>query len=238
MSSSKIIRKGEDFFPSILLGPLGALPEFAPDTFRPVRLGVEEPEELEPPPEEEEPEELPPTIPEEEALARIAQAHAEGIEEGRRQAEAELAPLAQALEQALAATATLRSQLMHEAEEDLLRLSVLIARTVMLREFACDPGILAGVVRAALELTSEGGEVLVRLNPAEYALVADTPEFQALSGEKPGVVLKGDPAVGRAGCLVESARGTIDAGVDAQLDDILRRLAEAKSERREEASLD
>jgi flagellar assembly protein FliH len=236
MSLSKIIRNG-DCHPRLTLEPLGeitAAPESEP--FRPVQLGIEEPKaeqepepaeaELEPPP--------PPMMAEQEALERIAGAHAEGVREGRAQAQAELDALCQALSGALAEAATLRARLMQEAEEDLLKLSVLIARRVMLREFACDPAVLAGVVRHAVELASEPGEVVVRLNPEEHALVTQSWQFQALLKENPRILLKPDQSVGRAGCRVETSRGTIDASVDAQLDEILRRLCEERSAHREE----
>jgi flagellar assembly protein FliH len=230
MSSSKIIRRGGEPHRSYTLEPLGSIQAASGrEGFRAIQLGGGEPEEV-----QAEPEELPPCIPEEEALRRIQQAEADGFKKGKRQAEEELAKVSDALAQALLATGSLRGQLLHEAEEDLLKLAVLIARKVMLREFACDPGILAGLVRGALDLASDGGEVVVRLNPEEYAVVVECREFAELLGEKRGISLKGDPAVGRAGCLVETVRGNIDAGLDAQLDEIFRRLTEEKSARKEE----
>lgn len=236
MSSSKIIRNGAEPQLPFALFPLGAaLPPLEPEGFRPVALGGTG--ELEAEPAEEEPL-PPPCIPEEEALQRIRQAHLEGVTQGRAEARAELESAAEALAQALEATAALRPQLMHEAEEDLLRLSVLIARKVMLREFSCDPGILAGLVRGALELATEAGEIVVRLNAEEYQVVAECREFRELLSENRSLSLKPDPSLPPAGCLVETARGNIDAGLDAQLDDILRRLCEEKSARREEPGHD
>jgi len=235
MSSSRIIRKGGEPQRCYTLEPLGGeLPKREPAGFRAIHLGEEE-RELEP---EEEPCQAPPCIPEEEALRRIAQAHADGVKQGSKAAEAALAKVSEALAQALLATGSLRAQLLQESEEDLLKLSVLIARTVMLRELSCDPGFLATLVHGALELASDGGEVLVRLNPEDYALVAQRPEFAGLSGEKRHIALKADPSVASAGCLVETARGNIDAGLDAQLDEIYRRLCEEKCARRGEHGAD
>lgn len=229
MSLSKII-KGDLGQRPFTLGPLGSLPSASgEEAFRPVQLGGEEPPELEeelPPP--------PPCIPEEEALRRIQQAHADGVKKGHRQAEEDLAKVGEALAQALLATGSLRAQLMHEAEDDLLRLSVLIARKILMRELSCDPGILAGLVQGAVELATDEGEILIRLNPEEYAAVAFRPEFQALSGDKRRIALKGDPAIGPAGCVVETSRGNIDAGVEAQLEEIFRRLSEERNSHQEE----
>ena len=231
MSSSKIIRSGGEPQRAYVLEKLGAvlIPQ-EPDGFRAVNLGCEDQEELETEPELPPP---PPTMLEEEALRRIEQAHQEGLKKGKQQAEAELDKVSEALAQALLATGALRAQLLHESEEDLLKLSVLIARKVMLRELSWDPGMLAGLVQGAVELASDGGEVVVKLNPEDYALVAEGRAFKELLSETRCITLKGDPSVGRAGCLVETARGNIDAGLDAQLEEILRGLTEEKSARRE-----
>jgi len=236
MSSSRIIRKGGEPQRCYTLEPLGGeLPKPEQCDFRAVRLGVEESVPAE---EDAEPCEPTPCIPEEEALRRIQQAHGDGVKEGRQQAEASLATVSEALAQALLATGSLRARLLSESEEDLLKLSALIARKIMLREVSCDPGVLAGMVQGAVELASSGGEVVVRLNPEDYAAVAQRPEFAALSGEGRRITLKGDPAVVPAGCMVETVRGNIDAGLDAQLEEISRRLTEEKSARRGEHGKD
>jgi len=236
MSSSKIIPKGGEPQKCLTLGPLGGeLPQLEPYGFRAIRLGEEE-QEAEP--EELEPYQPPPCIPEEEALRRIGQAHSDGVKEGKKQAEAALATVSEALAQALLATGSLRARLLQESEEDLLKLSVLIARTVVLRELSLDPELLAGVVQGAVELASDGGEVLVRLHPDDYAQISRRPEFAGLSEGKRRITLKGDPTLAAAGCLVETARGNLDAGLDAQLDEIYRRLFEEKSSRRGEHGAD
>jgi flagellar assembly protein FliH len=230
MSSCKIIRKGGEPQLAYTLGPLtDARPAEEPDVFRAVQLGREEAEEVEeelPPP--------PPTMLEEEALRLIEQARAEGEQAGRQQLEEKLAGVNENFAQALLAIGTLRGQLLHEAEEDLLKLSVLIARKVVLKELSCDPGALAGLVHKAVELAADGGEVVVRLNPEDHAVAVECREFQELLSDNRCIALKADPAIGRAGCLVETVRGNIDGGLDAQLEEILRVLTEEKAARREE----
>ncbi|MBJ6801281.1 FliH/SctL family protein [Geomonas propionica] len=232
MSSFKIIRKGIASA-AYTLEPLGdvLVPPTGQEVFRPIQLGGEEPAPVE---EEEEPEVAPAMIAEDEALRRIQQAHAEGIKKGRQQAEEDLAKVSEALAQGLLSTGALRAQLMHDAEEDLLKLSVLIARKVMLRELSLDPGLIAGLVHGAVELAADEGEIVVRLNLEEYQVVAYSPQFQALTRDRKKITLREDPALGPASCLVETVRGNIDAGLDAQLEEIMRRLSEEKNARREE----
>ena len=231
MSSSKIIRKGIDSR-AFTLEPLGNLlvPPVGQEAFRPIQLAGEDP----PPADEAEPEVPPAVIHEEEALKRIQQAHAEGMKKGRQQAEEDLAKVSEAMAQALLSTGTLRGHLMHEAEEDLLKLSVLIARKVMMRELSLDPGLIANLVHGAVELAADEGDIVVRLNPQEYQVVAYSPQFQALSRDRKRISLREDPTVGPAGCIVETVRGNIDAGFEAQLEEIMRRLSEERNARRED----
>lgn len=233
MSLSNIIRKGGEPQRAYTLAPLAfndSMQSREPDVFRAIQLGYDEPVEAEeevelPPP--------PPCILEEESQRLCRQARMEGEQEGRRSAEEELVKANETFGQALLAIGTLRGQLIHEAEEDLLKLSVRIARKVVLRELASDPGVLAGLVQGAVELASDGGEVVVRLNPEDHAVVMKCQEFKELLSDNRCITLKADPAMQHAGCMVETVRGNIDAGLDAQLDEILRELTEEKAARRE-----
>lgn len=216
--------------------PHEALRELAllqPEGFKAVALGAREPEPDESPEEEELPP-PPPMILEEEALARIAEAREEGMREGKRQAEMELSSVAEALAQSLLQTQALRERVLCESEEDLLLLAVAIARKVVLAEISLHPEILARVVRGAVEALSEGDQVVVRLSRDDYRQAADCPEFAQLLQEKRRISLKADPALPPGGCLVETERGNIDAGLESQLDEILRRLLEQKNARRAE----
>jgi len=75
---------------------------------------------------------------------------------------------------------------------------------------------------------------VVRLHPEEYAVASRSSELRRLLDGKGEVSIKEDPAVGRAGCMVETVRGNIDAGLDAQLDEVMKRLHEERNTRRGE----
>jgi len=235
MSSSKIIRQGGEGQLTVVLGELESMVASQPAKtahggFRSINLGGYEPDDQEPE------EELPPPPPmmlEEEAHRLIEEARREGLKEGREKAEAELAKVGEALAKALVQIGELRGQVLHEAEADLLKLAVAIARKVVLKELAADPGTLARLVRAAVEVAVDGDEVLVRLNPEDHAVAESCQEFKEMLRECPQVSIKADPDLPQAGCLVETVRGNIDAGLDAQLEEIYRGLAEERSGRRE-----
>ncbi|BCO11619.1 hypothetical protein GEOBRER4_n3873 [Citrifermentans bremense] len=207
--------------------------------FQRIRIGMpdaEEPLVEEEPEPEPEPEPELPMMLEEEALRRIRQAHAEGLKAGKEQAEADLATVSGALAQALLATGSLRAQLLQESEEDLLQLAMLIARKVIQQEISLDPGLLARMVQSALQLASQTGEVVVRLHPEDYAVAIRTGELQRLMEAKGELSIKEDPTIGSGGCIVETARGNIDAGIEAQLEEVSNRLHEERNTRREETA--
>ena len=69
---------------------------------------------------------------------------------------------------------------------------------------------------------------------AAHALAEKAQEFKELLSDNRCITLKSDPAIARAGCLVETVRGNIDGGLDAQLEEIFRELTEEKAARRED----
>ncbi|UFS72328.1 flagellar assembly protein FliH [Geomonas sp. RF6] len=233
MFSSKIIRGGVHEPRPLPLGPLGEaiLPqgaEFLPATFASSTASAVEVAAGEP--------HVPevPMIPEAEAQERIEAAYEEGVREGRRGAENEFSTVTEGLAKALIAIGKLRQELLHDAEEDLLKLAVAIARSIVVKEISLHPEILGGMVQGAVEVVSGCDEVVVRLHPEDHSVVAHTPEFAQLSTEKRRITLKGDPAVERGGCLVETVRGNVDARLESQLEEMYRRLAEERSSRKDE----
>ncbi|GAB7025733.1 FliH/SctL family protein [Geotalea toluenoxydans] len=168
-------------------------------------------------------------IPEEEADRREQAAYNEGLREGKRQAEESLAKVSEALAKALLSTGGLRQKVMQESEEDLLKLAIVIARKIILQEISIDRRILVNIVKAAVSNVSDGDEVVVRLSPSDYEIVADHREFLPPANEKRRITLKADETIPGGGCLVETSMGAIDARIEAQLDEIFRRFMEDRS---------
>jgi flagellar assembly protein FliH len=186
-----------------------------------------------------EPVELPSAIPdlegmvvlsEEELQAKVDEVFRNGMEEGRRQAERGLANVFKSLRDGVSALTGLRSRVFRESEEDLLKLAVMIARKIVQQEIAQDRGVISSIVSAAIGGCTERDRVVVRLNPDDYAVVAANRQaFLSGLGEDAHVTLTPDEGVGPGGCLVEAATGTVDARIEAQLDEIYRTLLEERS---------
>ncbi len=156
----------------------------------------------------------------------IAQARAAGRAEGeahaRQLAQAELQPVLQKLAAAIHDAAELRARLREQAESDLVRLAIAIAKRVVGREVNTDPEAIAGLVKASLEKLRVQEVLRVRLNPAYKASVLDC---LARFGASHVEVL-GDPSCEPGAVVFETSRGNLDASVETQLREIERGLTD------------
>jgi flagellar assembly protein FliH len=164
---------------------------------------------------------------EREAEQRVREARAAGLREGeaagKKRAAAEIEPVIERLIRSIEEMAGLRGQMRREAEADMLRLALEIARRVLRREMAVDPDAMRGVVLAALE-KMEGQEVSrVKVHPSHAALVS---ELLRKSGTAQQVEVISDASREPGAVIFETERGSLDASVDAQLREIERGLAD------------
>lgn len=160
---------------------------------------------------------------------QLHEAFDNGLAEGKNLAERGLFNVFKALRTASEGIHTLREKVLRESEDELLNLIMMVARKVILREISQDRGILAEVVQNAIVGLSERDEVTVRLNPDDYAL-ATTGRDDLLRKEliSDRMSLKPDPTVLAGCCMIDTDMGTINASIDAQLDEIYRRLLEER----------
>ena len=85
------------------------------------------------------------------------------------------------------------------------------------REVTLDPDLLIAMARVAMERLGETAQVKVRLHPDDYE-AAGAARVSQLAGSN--VMILADAHLGRGGCRIESDMGIMDAGVDAQLQEI------------------
>jgi flagellar assembly protein FliH len=160
----------------------------------------------------------------------VEQAHRSGFREGeaaaRMQASAEVRMLSEKLGRSIEQLAELRPRLRREAEGDMLRLALAVARRILRRELAVDPEALHGLAIAALEKLGSHEICRVRVHPSMVS------EIRAVLEKSPGraaLQVVAD-AAGPPGTLVfETERGDLDASVETQLEEIGRGLADRLS---------
>jgi flagellar assembly protein FliH len=179
-----------------------------------------------PPPRPQAPETTPPTVDDQERLAALERdAFAKGFAQGER-AGAEAAAkrgdaMLRRLTQTLQEVTELRSEMIRQTEQQLVRLALAIARRLVHREISLDPDLLIAIARVAMDRLGDMASVTVRLNPEDFAATAATRERE-WSGAQVSVVA--DARIQRGGCRIESDFGAVDAGVDAQLQELAQAL--------------
>ena len=158
---------------------------------------------------------------------QIRQAFQTGFQEGQAAAQREhdtaVRPLVERLTETLAAFAELRTRLRRESEEELVELSVAIARRLLHRELTLDPETVRGLVKVAFERVGARELNRVRVHPAHSNLIQELIE-KACPDRR--VELVSDPALGPGDVVFETERGDLDASVDSQLEEIRRGLAD------------
>lgn len=168
----------------------------------------------------------PPTVSHESRLAAIERdAFAKGFAQGERAGADSAAQRGEAMLRRLAQTldelTDIRAQIVHQTERQMVELALAVARRIVRREVTLDHDLLVAMARVALERLGESARVTIRLHPDEYAATAG-----ARAGQLAGthVTVVADAGVPRGGCRVESDFGDIDAGVDAQIQELARAL--------------
>jgi flagellar assembly protein FliH len=158
---------------------------------------------------------------------RIREAHATGVREGeaagRGKAAAEMQPVMERLARSIDEIASLRPRLRREAEQDLIRLAMAIARRILRRELAIDPDALHGLILGALEKL-QGQEISrVRIHPSHAAAV--TACLKQIAAAAPVEVIP-DASREIGTVIFETDRGNLDASVESQLREIERGLGD------------
>lgn len=144
--------------------------------------------------------------------------HAEGLAAGRADAAAELTERIGSALHALDLAATdLRQRdavTLADVESGVVELAVRLAEAILEREVASVDGLVLDAVRRSLGLAPDRGELVVRVSPADLAVVVDAAPLAP--GREVEVVA--DPAVGRGGCLIDCGPARIDARIETGLD--------------------
>ena len=149
----------------------------------------------------------------------------EGRNIGHEQAAAELQPVLDRLSRSLAELATVRSKVRKTAESDLLKLAIAVARRVIHRELTLDPGSIEGLIRVALEKLESRELCRVRVHPDQEPVIRTLlARFSAAPVE-----LIPDPTLQCGDVLFETAHGTLDGSIEAQLQEIERGFADRLS---------
>lgn len=159
------------------------------------------------------------------------QAEKAGYQAGRRDGEAaaakqaaeELKRISAQSADSVRQLALWRQQLRKQLEEDLVHLSVTIAKRILNRELHVDKDALSGIVHAALAKIEARELYRVRVAAQDASLVQEQLARLSLPAR---VEVSGDTALPRGSLVLETVRGQLDCSIDVQLEEIDRGLAD------------
>ena len=153
-------------------------------------------------------------------------AHQRGLQEGEaagKQVAAQFHTALERLARTIEEVSSLRPGLRHEAEEDIVKLSLAIARRILYREITTDPAALLGLVRAALDKMDGRRVHRVRANSQDAGVLQ---QFFQQMGLPHKIEVLADPSLPRGAAIFETDHGSLDASVDTQLNEIERGFAD------------
>lgn len=170
-----------------------------------------------------------------------AKGHAEGFEkgsnEGRRAGESQgraeaiaswneqLETLTHQWTAALAKFEADRSAMMLDAREDVLVFATEMAAKIVHRLVKVDENIIADQLVAALTGLTRPTSLAITIHPEDRPVVESVlPELLASIGANSETELRDDASIGRGGCIVNTAGGTVDAAIQTQIDRIVTAL--------------
>lgn len=157
----------------------------------------------------------------------MRQAHESGQQEGRaaaeRSARSRIDDAEKRLARGVTELAAYRARLRRDAERDVVLLAIEIAQRVLHRQISTDQEALHGLVKAALDRMEARDLLRVRVNRDHAAALE-----RALNeiGAPQRVEVIADAGLEPGGMVFETARGSFDASVSTQLDEIQRGFAD------------
>lgn len=155
----------------------------------------------------------------------LAAGHAEGVRRG----EAELAKRINemnarcvALEAIIGTLAKPLEQLDNQMEQELTRLTLMIAKHLVRRELRIDPSQVIGIIRHTVGLLPLASrDVRVHLHPEDAAIVRE--KLAQPAGEREWILVE-DPLLARGGCRLTTSVSSIDARLESRVADALNTL--------------
>ena len=140
------------------------------------------------------------------------------VEEERAAFRAQWAPASESLSAFMAEAEAWRARLTGQAEADLLRLSMDIARRIVLTELSVRPEAAAGILREAMALATRRTDVEVSVHPGDLALLeAEIPALRAVFPDLGAIRLAADPSLARGGVAARTREGEVDLRLATRL---------------------
>lgn len=163
-------------------------------------------------------------VPEDVQRVAYERGYAEGLEEGKQQAQSAVADSLRALRTACERIEELQRRHEGENERVVHALAVAIAEQIIQREISLNPSIVEEFVRHAIADVGDQGGLSVRMHPDDLSIIEESSCWE--STEKHGLSWVEDATLTRGGCVVEAPGHTVDGRIEAILKKMFQRLSD------------
>jgi flagellar assembly protein FliH len=165
-----------------------------------------------------------PPPPDVEAIKQAAygQGYAAGEQAGAERAAKQFESVMESFCRTTEELAAYKPALRAEAEQELVKLALIIAQRVIHREVQVDRSSVVGIVRACIGRINEAEIHRLRVNPADAEVVAD---YFRQTG-RTEIEIVPDHSVAPGGAILHTSQGQLDARLESQLREIEYGLAD------------
>ncbi|MBN1107097.1 MAG: hypothetical protein JXL84_27085 [Deltaproteobacteria bacterium] len=111
----------------------------------------------------------------------------------------------------------LREQIYAEAEGELIKLSLTIAKKIIRSELKAGNHLIEETIRSAMKLLVDRSHVRIRISPADMEEVTRLVPALAAGAQAGRLQIVEDSVVERGGCILETGFGSVNAGIEDQL---------------------
>ena len=157
----------------------------------------------------------------------IAEGSQQGLAEANQRMLDQLQQTAERCNELLATATQEAKQIVLAAERQIIELVMAITRKIISDELEERPEIILGVVREALGRVRDQDHLNIHVSLDDYERILQSRnELQSIVGSEKSFTVTADTVLERGGCLIETSFGTVEAGIDTQLESIRKALQE------------
>lgn len=173
--------------------------------------------------------------------AAYKEAHALGLEEGRKQAlriaGKEIDHSLEDFRKLIGSVSQLRTELVQQHEAHILQLIFRVASRIAMQEITSQPELIGNVVRKVVELAQADEGIVLKVAPAQLAFLESLKESASRDWEfMKNIKLVADDSVTAGGCILENNYGQIDARIEERVSKLWEELAQVIPKTKEKLS--
>jgi len=148
-----------------------------------------------------------------------------GQEAGLREMKAKIDNISEAFRKGLEDTASIKQNILAQAEDEIVKLTIAIAEKLLCSELKQSPDTIVPIISEAIKAAQSDSSITVRINPDDHATLKQNMgklmEYldEATVGEKeaPSIRLIEDRDLTSGGCIVETDTNLIDMSFETRM---------------------